>query len=204
MTRINLLPHREERRKRAQQQFFIMLGVVVVLGAAIWGVVHTYLADQIEDQISRNKYLTEQIAVVDKQIAEIKTLQDQIDSLLNRKRAVELLQTNRAQAVQLLDQLVRQLPDGVYLRGVKQTGQRVTINGITQSQARVSTLMRNIDSSPVLEKPNLVEIKAVTQGQGAGATRANEFTLSVSLKQPQIEEQKKPAPKKVAAAEGGK
>ena len=200
MTRINLLPHREERRKRAQQQFFIMLGVVVALGAAIWGVVHTYLADQIEDQISRNKYLTEQIAIVDKQIAEIKTLQDQIEALLNRKRAVELLQSNRAQAVQLLDQLVRQLPDGVYLRGVKQVGQRVTINGITQSQARVSTLMRNIDSSPVLEKPSLVEIKAIQQGP----TRANEFTLVVNLKQPQAEEQKKPAPKKVAAAEGGK
>src|SRR5688572_20106062 len=193
MIRVNLLPHREERRKRQQQQFFIMLGVVVVLGGAIWGIVHTYLSDQIEDQISRNKYLTEEIAKVDKQIAEIKTLQDQIDALLNRKRAVESLQTNRAQAVQLLDQLVRQLPDGVYLRGVKQVGQRVTINGITQSQARVSTLMRNIDSSPVLEKPGLVEVKAVQQGP----MRANEFTLTVNLKQPRAEEQKKPAPKKV-------
>lgn len=198
MIRVNLLPHREERRKRQQQQFFIMLGCVVVLGAAIWGLVHTYLSDQIDNQISRNKYLTDEIAKVDKQIAEIKTLQDQIDALLNRKRAVETLQANRAQAVQLLDQLVRQLPDGVYLRGVKQTGQRVVINGITQSQARVSTLMRNIDSSPVLEKPGLVEIKALQ----TGAIRANEFTLTVGLKQPRVEE-KKPAPKKVAAAEGG-
>jgi type IV pilus assembly protein PilN len=200
MIRVNLLPHREERRKQQQQQFFIMLGAVVVLGAAIWGAVHTYLSDQIEDQLSRNKYLTEEISKVEKQIAEIKTLQDQIDALLNRKAAVESLQSNRAQAVQLLDQLVRQLPDGVYLKGVKQAGQRVTINGITQSQARVSTLMRNIDSSPVLEKPGLVEIKAVQQGN----TRANEFTLTVILKQPRVEEQKKPAPKKVAAAEGGK
>jgi type IV pilus assembly protein PilN len=200
MIRVNLLPHRAERRKRQQQQFFIMLGVVVVLGAVIWGLVHTYLSDQIDNQVSRNRYLTEEIAKVDKQIAEIKTLQDQIEALLNRKRAVELLQSNRAQTVQLLDQLVRQLPDGVYLRGVKQVGQRVTINGITQSQARVSTLMRNIDSSPVLEKPGLIEVKAVQQG----AMRANEFTLTVNLKQPQAEEQKKPAPKKVAATESAK
>jgi type IV pilus assembly protein PilN len=200
MIRVNLLPHREERRKRQQQQFFIMLGAVVALGALIWGLVHSYLSDQIDNQMSRNRYLTEEIAKVDKQIAEIKTLQDQIEALLNRKRAVELLQANRAQAVQLLDQLVRQLPDGVYLRGVKQVGQRVTINGITQSQARVSTLMRNIDSSPVLEKPNLVEIKAVQQGP----VRANEFTLIVGLKQQQVEEPKKPAPKKMAAMEGGK
>jgi type IV pilus assembly protein PilN len=171
-----------------------------VLGAVIWGLVHTYLSDQIDNQVSRNRYLTEEIAKVDKQIAEIKTLQDQIEALLNRKRAVELLQSNRAQTVQLLDQLVRQLPDGVYLRGVKQVGQRVTINGITQSQARVSTLMRNIDSSPVLEKPGLIEVKAVQQG----AMRANEFTLTVNLKQPQAEEQKKPAPKKVAATESAK
>lgn len=200
MIHVNLLPHRAERRKRQQQQFFVMLGVVVVLGAVIWGLVHTYLSDQIDSQISRNRYLTEEIAKVDKQIAEIKTLQDQIEALLNRKRAVELLQSNRAQTVQLLDQLVRQLPDGVYLRGVKQVGQRVTINGITQSQARVSTLMRNIDSSPVLEKPGLIEVKAVQQG----ATRANEFTLTVNLKQPQVEEQKKPMPKKVAATESAK
>ena len=199
MTRVNLLPHREERRKRQQQQFFIMLAVVVAVGALIWGLVHSYLSDQIDDQISRNKYLSDEIAKVEKQIAEIKTLQDQIDALLNRKRAVELLQTNRAQAVQLLDQLVRQLPDGVYLKGVKQVGQRVTINGITQSQARVSTLMRNIDSSPVLEKPSLVEIKAIQQGQ----TRANEFTLIVGIKQQRAEEQK-PAPKKMAAVEGAK
>lgn len=200
MIRVNLLPHREARRKRQQQQFFIMLGVVVLVGAVIWGLVHTYLADQIEEQLGRNKYLTEEIAKVDKQIAEIKTLQDQIDALLNRKAAVESLQSNRAQAVQLLDQLVRQLPDGVYLKGVKQVGQRVTINGITQSQARVSTLMRNIDSSPVLEKPGLIEVKAVQQG----TTRANEFTLTVGLKQPRPEEQKKPTPKKVAATEGAK
>ena len=198
MIRVNLLPHREERRKKQQQQFFIMAGITVAIGAVIWGSVHTYLSDRIDTQISRNRILTEEIAKLDKQIAEIKTLQDQIAALLARKRVVESLQSNRAQAVQLLDQLVRQLPDGVYLRGIKQTGQRVTINGVTQSQARVSTLMRNIDASPVLEKPGLVEIRAIQQG----ALRANEFTLNMGLKPPQTEE-KKPAPRP-AAAEGKK
>ena len=198
MIRINLLPHRDERRKKQQQQFVLMVGVTLAIGAAIWALVHTYLSDRIDTQISRNSYLNGEIAKLDKQIAEIKALQDQIAALLARKRVVESLQSNRAQAVQLLDQLVRQLPDGVYLRGIKQTGQRVTINGITQSQARVSTLMRNIDASPVLEKPGLVEIKAVPQG----ALRANEFTLNIGLKQPQAEENK-PA-RRPAAAEAKK
>jgi len=190
MIRVNLLPHREERRKKQQQQFIIMLGIVALLGVAIWGSVHYLLDGRIENQVSRNKYLTEEIAKLDKQIAEIKTLQDQISALLARKRVVETLQANRAQAVQLLDQLVRQLPDGVYLKGIKQSGQRVSINGITQSQARVSTLMRNVESSPVLTSPGLVEIKAIQQG----ALRANEFTLNLALRPPQSEE-KKPAPK---------
>jgi type IV pilus assembly protein PilN len=194
MIRVNLLPHREERRKKQQQQFFVMLAVIVALGVAIWGSVHTYFADRIDNQISRNRYLGEEIAKLDKQIAEIKTLQDQIAALLARKRVVESLQSNRAQAVQLLDQLVRQLPDGVYLKGVKQTGQRVTLSGVTQSQARVSTLMRNIEASPVLEKPGLVEIKATQQG----ALRSNEFTLNVGLRRPQ-EEDKRPAAKPVTA-----
>jgi type IV pilus assembly protein PilN len=197
MIRINLLPHREERRKKQQQQFFIMLGITVALGAAIWASVHTYFSDRIENQMGRNRYLTEEIAKLEKQIAEIKTLQDQIAALLARKRVVESLQSNRVQAVQLLDQLVRQLPDGVYLKGVKQTGQRVTITGLTQSQARVSTLIRNIEASPVLEQPGLVEIKAVSQE----GLRSNEFTLNMALKRPP-EDEKKPAPKPVAA--GGK
>lgn len=198
MMRINLLPHREERRKKQQQQFVLMVGVTLAIGAVIWALVHTYLSDRIDNQLARNRYLNEEIAKLDKQIAEIKALQEQIAALLARKRVVETLQTNRAQAVQLLDQLVRQLPDGVYLRGIKQAGQRVTINGVTQSQARVSTLMRNIDASPVLEKPGLVEIKAIQQG----ALRANEFTLNIGLKQPRAEEGK-PAPR-AAAAEGKK
>jgi len=172
MIRINLLPHREIRRKQQQQQFFILLFGVVIIGAAVWFVVHSYLDEQHELQMSRNKYLQDEIVKLDKQIAEIQKLKDQTAALLARKRVVETLQGNRSEVVHLLDQLVRQLPDGVYLKSIKQTGPRVTINGFTQSQARVSTLMRNLESSPQLEDPGLVEIKAVTQG----GLRINNFS----------------------------
>ena len=164
MIRVNLLPHREIRRKQQQQQFFILLGGVIAIGVAVWFVVHTYLDEQLDVQVSRNKYLSDEIVKLDKQIAEIQKLKDQTAALLARKRVVETLQSNRSEVVHLLDQLVRQLPDGVYLKSIKQVGSRVTINGFTQSQARVSTLMRNLDSSPQLENPGLIEIKAAQQG----------------------------------------
>jgi type IV pilus assembly protein PilN len=101
---------------------------------------------------------------------------------------VETLQTNRSEVVYLLDELPRQLPDGIYLKGIKQQGARVTINGYTQSQARVSTLMRNLEGSPHLENANLVEIKAVTQ-----PARINEFTLNVNIARPKDEIEEKAA-----------
>jgi type IV pilus assembly protein PilN len=178
MIRVNLLPHREIRRKQQQQQFFIMLGVVVAIGAGIWFAVHSYLEDQFDNQVNRNKYLQVEIEKLDKQIAEIQKLKDQTAALLARKRVVETLQATRSEVVHLMDQLVRQLPDGVYLKNIKQGGTRVTITGLTQSQARVSTLMRNLDASPHLEKPGLIEIKAA---QAAGGQRVNEFIMSVFI-----------------------
>jgi type IV pilus assembly protein PilN len=195
MIRINLLPHREIRRKQQQQQFFILLFGVVIIGAAVWFVVHTYLDDQHELQMSRNKYLQDEIVKLDKQIAEIQKLKDQTAALLARKRVVETLQGNRSEVVHLLDQLVRQLPDGVYLKSIKQTGPRVTINGFTQSQARVSTLMRNLESSPQLEDPGLVEIKAVTQG----GQRINEFFLNINITRTKVEDDAKKAAPRPAA-----
>lgn len=181
MIRINLLPHREIRRKRQQQHFFIMLGAVAAIGAAIWfAVSYGYLAGQLSDQQARNKYLQDEIAKLDKQIAEINKLKEQTAALLERKRVVEELQANRSEVVHLLDQLVRQIPEGVYFRAVKQTGTRVTINGYTQSQARVSTLMRNLESSPHLEGPGLVEVKSAQ----AGGSRTNEFTLTINVSRP--------------------
>ena len=177
MIRINLLPHREIRRKQQQQNFFIALGIVAALGVAVWFVVHTYLDNQFSEQQGRNKYLNEEIVKLDKQIEEINKVKEQTAALLARKKVVETLQANRSEVVHLLDQLVRQLPDGVYLKGIKQTGQRVTINGYTQSQARVSTLMRNLESSPQLENPGLVEIKATQLGN----QRINEFTMNIDV-----------------------
>jgi type IV pilus assembly protein PilN len=177
MIRINLLPHREIRRKQQQTQFFITLGVVAAIGVGIWFTVHTYLEDQFDRQVSRNKYLQEEIVKLDKQIAEIQKLKDQIAALKARAKVVETLQGTRSEVVHLLDQLVRQLPDGVYLKGIKQAGNRVLINGYTSSQARVSTLMRNLESSPHLEGPNLIEIKSVQIGN----RRLNEFTLNITI-----------------------
>ena len=175
--RITLLPHREMRRKQQQQHFFVMLGVVVVMGAAIWFTVHTYLDSALTNQQARNKYLEDEIVKIDKEIAEINKLKEQIAALLKRKQVVETLQSNRAEVVHLLDQLVRQLPDGMYLKSIKQQGTKVSISGYTQSQARVSTLMRNLEGSQYLQKANLVEIKSVS----TGGQRLNEFTMNIEV-----------------------
>lgn len=191
MIRVNLLPHREARRKQQQQQFFILLAFVAIIGVASWFSVHTYLNDRLQEQQSRNQYLQQEIAKLDKQIAEIKKLQEQTAALLARKKVVETLQSNRAEVVHLLDQLVRQLPDGMYLKGIKQKGNVVTITGYTQSQARVSTLMRNLESSNTLENPGLIEIKAVQlDGQ-----RINEFTMNINIVRAKTEDETSSKPR---------
>jgi type IV pilus assembly protein PilN len=196
MIRVNLLPHREIKRKQQQKEFYYMLVSVALLGGAIWFLEHTYLSRQLEEQTGRNTYLEAQIGELDKQIDEIKKLKEQTATLLQRKKVVESLQANRAETVYLLDQLVRQLPDGVYLKGVTQKVSRVTVNGFAQSNARVSTFMRNLEASPYLEKPNLIEIKAVTD-RGA---RVSEFSLTVTLTRSKDEPpaRKPAAPKPVA------
>jgi len=192
MMRINLLPHREIKRKQRQKDFFIMLASVAGLGAAIWFGVHTILNGELENQQSRNAYLESQIVVLDKQIEEIKKLKEQTAALLQRKKVVESLQANRAETVYLLDQLVRQMPDGVYLKSVAQKGPRITVTGYAQSNARVSTFMRNLEASPHLEGPRLIEIKAVTDKN----QRLSEFSLLVSLTRAAAED---PAAKKPGA-----
>jgi type IV pilus assembly protein PilN len=191
MMRINLLPHREIRRNQQQKQFFASLALVAIIGAVIAYAVYYFLDEEHANQVSRNKYLTEEIAKVDKDIAEINRLKEQTAALLARKQVVETLQGNRAETVHLLDQLVRQLPDGMYLRAVKQQGTKVTINGVTQSQARVSTLMRNLESSQKLGNPSLVEIKATSQG----TTRTNDFTMNVDIVRPKPEDAARKAPR---------
>jgi type IV pilus assembly protein PilN len=181
--RINLLPHREQKRQARQRQFFTLMISLAVLGLAVIALVHGILAAQIESQESRNRALTAEIAKLDEQIKEIDRLRDQIQAVLARKQVVETLQGNRSEAVHLLDQLVRQLPDGIYLRSVRQNGPKVTVVGYAQSNARVSTLMRNIEASPWLSTPELVEIKLVPMPGGRDATqKINEFTLNFQIK----------------------
>jgi type IV pilus assembly protein PilN len=181
--RINLLPHREQKRQARQRQFYTLVISLVVLGLAVIALVHGILAAQIESQESRNRLLKGEIAKLDEQIKEIDRLRDQIQAVLARKQVVETLQANRSEAVHLLDQLVRQLPDGIYLRSVRQVGAKVTVIGYAQSNARVSTLMRNIEASPWLSTPELVEIKLVGMPGAKDTTqKINEFTLRFLVK----------------------
>jgi type IV pilus assembly protein PilN len=196
MIPINLLPHRAARRKAAQQQFAILAGMTVALAGAIVVLVHVSFSERIENQMERNRFLETEIASLDKQIDEIKKLKEQTAALLARKRVVESLQTNRTETVRLLDQLVRQLPDGVYLKSIKQAGQTVTVIGYATSNARVSTLMRNFEASPWLEAPSLVEIKASKVGKEN--TAINEFNLTVKISRPK--EETVAAPRPAAAA----
>ena len=199
MIRINLLPHRELKRKRQQQQFLVMLGLVVALGATIWFGGHYYMSNQLEKQQGRNAYLESEVATLDKQIEEIKKLKELTVALLQRKRVIESLQANRSETVYLLDQLVRQLPDGVYLKGIQQKGSQVNITGYAQSNARVSTFMRNLEASPYLERPSLIELKAVTERNA----RLSEFSLAVLFTRTKDEVAgRKPGAKPVAAAPG--
>ena len=178
MIRINLLPHREEKRKARQKQFAMLSGLAAVIGLAVAGALWVVFDAQIENQKDRNKYLTAEIAKLDKQIDEIKRIREETASLLSKKQVVEGLQSNRSEPVYLLDQLLRQLPEGLYLKSIKQTGAKISVTGYAQSNARVSAFMRNIDASPYLGNPNLIEIKAVT----VNTQRANEFILDFLIK----------------------
>ena len=187
MIRINLLPHREEKRKRRQQQFGVLAVFAAILGAAVVGVVYLYLDNQVSQQKTNVAYMKSEIDKLDKQIEEIRKIRDETASLLAKKRVVEGLQANRSEPVQLLDQLLRQLPEGVYLRSIRQQGAKVNLTGYAQSNARVSTLMRNLGASPYLENPELVEIKAVPAPDKSG-NRVNEFNMNISIKRAQAED----------------
>ena len=181
MIRINLLPHREEKRKRRQQQFQILAGISAVLALLVGGAVWLYLDSQVTQQRANVAYMKQEIDKLDKQIEEIRKIREETASLLAKKQVVEGLQSNRSEPVQLLDQLLRQLPEGVYLKTFKQTGPKVNISGYAQSNARVSTLMRNLGASPYLENPELVEIKAAPSPDKSGS-RVNEFNMNISIK----------------------
>jgi type IV pilus assembly protein PilN len=182
MIRINLLPHREQKRQARQRQFVSVAIWLAILSLAVVGLVHVVFVTQIENQQSRNKLLKDEIAKLDEQIKEIDRLREQIQAVIARKQIVETLQANRSEAVHLIDQLVRQLPDGVYLTSVKQVGPKVTLVGYAQSNARVSTLMRNIDSSPWVAQPELVEIRLVPAPGSTSGQKLSQFTLNLQIK----------------------
>ena len=177
MIRINLLPHRAEKRRARQIQFAALSVISVVLGALLVGVIHAAISNRISYQERRNEYLKQETALLDKQIAEIKKLREETQSLLERKNVVENLQSTRSDVVHLLDQMLRILPEGVYLKTLKQTGTKINITGYAQTNARISTLMRAIESSPWLDSPSLGEIHA----SSANGARVSEFTLTFNL-----------------------
>jgi type IV pilus assembly protein PilN len=198
MIRINLLPWREARRKAHNLQFYILMGMVAGLAASIVLLVHGYYATRISTQTERNRFLKDENTKLDKEIDEIKKLKEEIQALLSRKQVIETLQADRAQTVYLLEQLVRQTPDGVYLKSIRQTGAKVNLTGYAQSNARVSTLMRNLEASPYLENPDLVEIKVANVNN----KRLSEFNMNVSIRRLQTESD--PAKGGAGKAEPGK
>ena len=190
MIRINLLPHRAEKRRARHIQFIALSIISVVMGALLVGSVQIAINAQIAYQQRRNEYLKAETAILDKQIAEINKLREQTQALLARKSVVEELQGTRSDVVHLLDQMFRILPEGVYLKTLKQAVNKINLVGYAQSNARVSTLMRAIEDSPWLDSPVLAEIHAVTLGGGrnkSGVGRLGEFSLSFNLTKSQTE-----------------
>ena len=173
--RINLLPHREIKRAARRRQFGVLLVATLVLAAGVIGLGQVAISNRLTVQDERNAYLEQEIAKLDIQIKEIKKIKEETRALLERKQIVETLQSNRTEVVHLFDEIIRILPEGLYVKAIKQTHDRIELLGYTQSSARVSTLMRSLEDSPWFEQPALVEIKAATVNN----LRANEFNLTV-------------------------
>lgn len=183
MVRINLLPHREEKRKQRKAAFMQMLLLSGVLGAGIVMAIGGFIAAEISNQEQRNAFIKAEIAKLDSEIKEIATLKQEIDALKARQQAVEDLQSDRNQPVYLMDELVRQVPEGTFLRAFKQENQRVVLSGYAQSNERVSELLRNLgNNSPWLERPDLIEIRSTTVGTGKDLKKVFDFTVNVGIR----------------------
>lgn len=199
MILINLLPHREARRQQRKNAFYAGLGMAVVVGAAVVGGWWTLVNAQINTQEDHNQFLSNEIKRLDAQIADVATLKAEIEALKARQKAVEDLQADRNMPVYLLNELVKQTPEGVYLTSVKQGGQQVAITGVAQTNERISEFLRNVaNNSPWLEKPILVEIKSQTLvvAGSRDQRRMYGFVMGVTLKRP-------PAPGSAASAASG-
>jgi len=211
MIRINLLPHREMRRERRKKDFLALSVLTVVAGATIALVVALGINGQIEAQDARNNFIKRENAKLDEQIKEIALLKQEIEALRARQEAVESLQRDRTLPVHVMDELVKHTPEGIQLKQLKQVERRITLNGLAQSNERVSQLLRSLaHDTPWLERPELVEIKAVTLGKPdargkqkdpASERRVYQFSLNASIKAPASADEKAAA-RPVAAAPG--
>jgi type IV pilus assembly protein PilN len=205
--RINLLPHREARRELKKKLFWAMTALSAIAGALMIGAVWTVLQGYIANQQARNEFVRNENRKLDTQIKEIATLRQEIESLRARQRAVEDLQADRNQPVYLLDEVTKQVPEGIYLRSIKQEDRRVNVSGWAASNERVSEFLRNLqNNSRVLEKPELIEIKVAGQGPSGMNRRVFEFSLNFTMKatpeRTQLQQQAQ-APRAVGAPVAG-
>ena len=175
--RINLLPHRQLRKARQQRWFAILAAIVVGLGLAVVAAGQAYLVNEKSTQDERNAFLKDEMVKLDKQIAEIAELKEKTNDLLERKKVVETLQNNRGEAVVMFDELMRRLPEGLYLKSVKQSGDLLALAGYAQSSARVSTFMRSLEAADLFDEPVLIEVKSAM----VGPVRSSEFSLNVKI-----------------------
>ncbi|HMM77991.1 MAG TPA: PilN domain-containing protein [Gammaproteobacteria bacterium] len=183
MARINLLPWRAELRKQRRNEYLAIVGAFAALAVLVWGGVHFHFKERIEFQNERNDYLRREIASLDKKIKEIQELEKEKERLIARMKAIETLQSSRPIIVHIFDELVTSLPEGVYLKEVSQTGTAITLKGVAESNARVSSFMRNIEKSQWLKDPKLEIIQSADE---SGRRIAN-FTLRMTQNIPKTE-----------------
>lgn len=184
MIQVNLLPHRQRRREARQRQFNLMALITAIGALSLVVLNYSFINSQIDAQQSRNARLEAGIVKLDQQIGDIKNLQEKIAVMLARKQVVENLQINRSQSVVVLDELSRQLPEGMYYKAIKQQGPLITLEGVADTNGRVASLVRNLSASPWLENPQLIEIKSVL----VNGIKQNEFVLTVNLRLPNAEQ----------------
>ncbi len=204
MARINLLPWRAERRKQREREFYMALGasavgaILVVMAASYW------MGLRIDSQNQRNAYLKDQIAQLETKIQRIKDLEKTRDQLLARKQIIEDLQSNRSQMVHMFNELAQTIPDGSKLTSLKQAGQVLTLEGVSESNTRVATYMRNLERSPNLGRSDLSKIENMTGKPNVDRRMPYEFSLAINLKKPSDTETELPIPgTPEAAAQAG-
>ena len=185
MARINLLPWRAERRKQREREFYMMLAASAVAALVAVAAAYGWMDARIENQNQRNAYLTNEIKALDKQIEEINELDKTKSQLLTRKQIIEQLQSNRSQMVHLFDEMVKTIPDGVRLTGMKQAGDVLTLEGVAESNARVASYMRNIDNSQWMGRTDLRKIENKTGTKDVDKKAPYVFSLDVKLRKPE-------------------